>query len=680
MEAPLTPNTSAFLSYLAAASAPAPVQQPDPKPQMNNNPLTSLPPSAFFPMPLPGRDTPEGTPPRSNNPSASPELGPQFRSYSVSDSDEQAAGGGQRSNDAGQHKRKVAKGHMSLDGLEDEEDEFESDAGVPHEDKRHHQNGSAQGRKGRKSGGGEDGDGKGPKEKEMGKAARRKEQNRAAQKAFRERREAKVKDLEDKVKKLEETTYGYTVENENLRAILKRLQEENVALKQSAFTFSMPLAGSGITPPSGGAPTPAGMQFNRSPASAPVTANKPSVPHRDVSVNSQDDQLVSLSDVPSSHRSSEPSTANSPESLVSINSARHVDSQRPTEANFFTNVSLGLPRMHPFAIKPDGTDSSPSDRQTPPSSGADNRSEIDALWASFYPNGLANFPGQQTRQQILQQQLQHLQQQQSPLNAPSPFSQFMAQVQASNALAATTPAVANINVPGAQSNTDSAPSPVQQPAKSMAYRDTSTRQEGQVNWGALNQENMSNFLESLSGGPPEADNSMADDDFFNAQLRQVLQPGSGITPGIASGQGNGEWNFSAPIAFSPTNYLNMSPSPLETGSSSADSPTSGSISGPDDSKSSATTPESSPVPAEMVEPLIKNKIVRVIGEDGRDVKPSELWVRAGLHNVTPTDIVIDDLCDQMRAKATVKGGQHFLKVEDAETMLRWQAQIAAHDC
>ena len=69
---------------------------------------------------------------------------------------------------------------------------------MAHEDKRlHGPRDSAEnaiGRKGgRKSQSNEDGSGKNTKD--VGKAAKRKEQNRAAQKAFRERRENKVKDV-----------------------------------------------------------------------------------------------------------------------------------------------------------------------------------------------------------------------------------------------------------------------------------------------------------------------------------------------------------------------------------------------------------------------------------------------------------------------------------------------------
>ncbi|TFY50226.1 hypothetical protein EVJ58_g11136, partial [Rhodofomes roseus] len=69
---------------------------------------------------------------------------------------------------------------------------------------------------------------------------KRKEQNRAAQRAFRERKEKHVKDLEDKVAELEAKNQTTESENENLRDLLSRLQNENMMLKQAAFTFSVP--------------------------------------------------------------------------------------------------------------------------------------------------------------------------------------------------------------------------------------------------------------------------------------------------------------------------------------------------------------------------------------------------------------------------------------------------------
>ncbi|CAL1697042.1 unnamed protein product [Somion occarium] len=84
---------------------------------------------------------------------------------------------------------------------------------------------------------------------------KRKEQNRAAQRAFRERKEKHVKDLEDKVAALEAKNQAAESENENLRDLLSRLQSENMALKQGQFTFQMPkndVSG----PPSYNSPTP----------------------------------------------------------------------------------------------------------------------------------------------------------------------------------------------------------------------------------------------------------------------------------------------------------------------------------------------------------------------------------------------------------------------------------------
>ncbi|KAG9310294.1 hypothetical protein JVU11DRAFT_9412 [Chiua virens] len=69
---------------------------------------------------------------------------------------------------------------------------------------------------------------------------KRKEQNRAAQRAFRERKEKHVKDLEDQVAALEAKNEATEAENTNLRDLLSRLQQENLALKQAQFTFSVP--------------------------------------------------------------------------------------------------------------------------------------------------------------------------------------------------------------------------------------------------------------------------------------------------------------------------------------------------------------------------------------------------------------------------------------------------------
>ncbi|CAE6406820.1 unnamed protein product [Rhizoctonia solani] len=72
---------------------------------------------------------------------------------------------------------------------------------------------------------------------EENRLAKRKEQNRAAQRAFRDRKEKHVKDLEDKIQELEQKFNTSESENTNLKDLLRRLQSENMMLKQSAFTF-----------------------------------------------------------------------------------------------------------------------------------------------------------------------------------------------------------------------------------------------------------------------------------------------------------------------------------------------------------------------------------------------------------------------------------------------------------
>ncbi|KAL1915854.1 uncharacterized protein VTP21DRAFT_6242 [Calcarisporiella thermophila] len=77
------------------------------------------------------------------------------------------------------------------------------------------------------------------------KSTKRKAQNRAAQRAFRERKEKYVKELEDRIKELEKNeTKSSQLEEENkkLREIIQQLQDENNSLK-SDFTFEFPLQG-----------------------------------------------------------------------------------------------------------------------------------------------------------------------------------------------------------------------------------------------------------------------------------------------------------------------------------------------------------------------------------------------------------------------------------------------------
>ncbi|CAG8554127.1 3239_t:CDS:2, partial [Ambispora leptoticha] len=72
-------------------------------------------------------------------------------------------------------------------------------------------------------------------------SSKRKAQNRAAQRAFRERKERYVKELETKIKDLESQTAKTTHENAQLKSLVEQLQAENYFLKQSTFAFDFSL-------------------------------------------------------------------------------------------------------------------------------------------------------------------------------------------------------------------------------------------------------------------------------------------------------------------------------------------------------------------------------------------------------------------------------------------------------
>ncbi|KAI0079065.1 hypothetical protein K474DRAFT_1592799 [Panus rudis PR-1116 ss-1] len=106
---------------------------------------------------------------------------------------------------------------------------------------------------------------------------KRKEQNRAAQRAFRERKEKHVKDLEDKVAALEAKNQAAESENENLRDLLQRLQSENMALKSGQFTFAMPKNGDMSAAPSYTSNTPTQTSYT-SPGASGSASRSPEIP------------------------------------------------------------------------------------------------------------------------------------------------------------------------------------------------------------------------------------------------------------------------------------------------------------------------------------------------------------------------------------------------------------------
>ena len=586
-----------------------------------------------------------------------------------------------------------------------------SDFATGHEDKRAHAAGtqpsgsSGSGRKGsRNSTGGEEGTG--PRTtKDVGKAARRKEQNRAAQKAFRERREAKVRDLEEKIAELEAKSYGASVENENLREILKRLQEENVALRQSAFTFSMPMGGSPVEGRGGTGGNTPNNRANASTAGIKQRQVKPPSPPTSIS----DDSLKSINDPPVVPHRNSSAMGESPDSLISINSGNGSSSDS-APVNLFNSApnafdatavggrpslgdlnsvssSSGIPSFNGYARSDSGV--------SPRSSTSNPRTEVDALWADFLQTSPATQAKQSTTKGQGQNQNQTSQPGWSNNNnvAPSPFSLLNSQTNPMSFASNDTKVCGETGNKNAwdksafrDESAGAAPFaqvPEPQAQKSQQPQQIQPTQAVQNDpWAGMMGSSVNDFLASLNGVDSNAVGQDADwntgDDDFNAQLQQLL--GTNVSPGAAFNLPNSGGN-----PFSPTNYLNMSPSPLNSGSNEA-SPQSQANSG----ASNSASPESSLGVGSNVsrnDPMGSGvgtlgaaktdaEQVHLIDETGKILKPSEIWLRMGVQ----TDVrgsglqlkfilmsgvqnnlehlVVDDLCDMMRSKATCKDGQY----------------------
>lgn len=389
-----------------------------------------------------------------------------------------------------------------------------------------------------------------------------------------------------------------SVENENLRGILKRLQEENVALKQSAFTFQMPLAGS-----SGDAPQQEGQRQNSKAVSPPHVGS--------------DEQLQSVKNIPNLvHRSSSLSgqdSADSPQSLVSLRS----DSNSPSNA--MSSSQIQPPSLLDYNNRQWEVPTAPSQNSgtsrsntasslTSESNG--NQTEVDALWASIYPSGFK---------------------QSSPANVqqftPAPQQAMASQRGASTPIQMLGPQPPLMSFGQANEKNSF--------GSSMAYRDSPAsvqplfqpQQSAQVPanpWGDFNSTNVDDFLASLTGDSAAVDNDFgtgADDD-FDAQLQQLLEAtGSGFSPSAP---------FALPQnAFSPTAYLNMSPPDL------GQSPGSNAASG--STQSNADSPDSSGLAPNIIstdsvgdglgngQVSKPHQSIDIVDDEGRVLKPFEVW-------------------------------------------------------
>ena len=370
------------------------------------------------------------------------------------------------------------------------------------------------------------------------------------------------------------------MENENLRGILKRLQEENVALKQNAFTFSMP---SNVT--------------NSVPA-----PRQPSPQHSD--------ELKSLNAKSvSPPAASQPSR--SPQSAATTDSSSQ---QLFTPSNAFEQLKGPSPPI-----------------LSPASS---NRTEIEALWASFMDQQTQGKP--------------------APKSPGLPLKEY-------SVGAAAPPIGTPSNVTGNDWD-------------KMAFRDDS-KTDKQVK----DDQGIQDFLASLAGNEKDNNADPAADDDFNAQLLQLL--GDSASPSAA---------FNFPTAFSPTNYLNIEASPLAS-INSVDSMSASASASPESSGTGAGTSVTSvsaagdtmqdrkaSVPAPNCGPLY------VLGKDGSIVHPIDIHKRLGLEKEVSApigndlltaqnaahELLVDDLCDLMKDKVTCKDGRAYLSEADAEYLIQ----------
>ena len=79
--------------------------------------------------------------------------------------------------------------------------------------------------------------------------------------------------MEDKVAALEEKNTQAVAENDNLREVITRLQSENMRLRQSSFTFSVPAASSSKQTPKDATPgsSSSGAQQQQGQQDSPMT-------------------------------------------------------------------------------------------------------------------------------------------------------------------------------------------------------------------------------------------------------------------------------------------------------------------------------------------------------------------------------------------------------------------------
>jgi AP-1-like factor len=352
--------------------------------------------------------------------------------------------------------------------------------------------------------------------------------------------------------------------------------------------------------------------------------------------------------------------------------------------SLFSGLNSSTPGLNPGLNRNNST-SSPSDilNSTPSSIGGTNKDDVEALFRSLYPNGidavLANATnaisytpagttsstGPQPLQAPVQMPYTFLGSQQGLTSYADSSSNALAKLfgeptsyressttsaqasldQSTNSLAGFVNTSSSFSAPQSQMN------PVDGPLASQAA------------WSNMTDNSVNDFLASLSGANNNTDpgdlSATADEDIFSQQIAALLSAqSSSMSPSTA-------FNLPPNSAFSPTAYLNMSPSPLQ---SLSNSQTPQSTAG----TSSVTSPQTDASSTSGEAPVCGGSdIIHIVGEDGRVMRPSEVWTKMGMHNTsTPGDLLIDDLCDQMKTKATCKDGRRYMNFGDVQNMVK----------
>lgn len=451
-----------------------------------------------------------------------------------------------------------------------------------------------------------------------------------------------MKDLEGKVAELEQKSYGVSVENENLRAILKRLQEENVKLKQSAFTFSMPINGQRASQS-----PPEALQQRPS-----VPGPKPPTPQSMPS----DDALRSVHDIAQPQTRTSQSSSTSPVSQAVSSETSAPSSVQPQlfDQDAFNAFIANAPKDGYKSMSTDGSSVSP------PSTTEEKKNEFDTIYRCY---GASNY-GWRTDIDPSVAPPNSTQQPNLPANA---YTTYFGE------LPSTSGAVQRPN-PFTSLATAYREHTQQYDAQMEAQtkEDAATKSPTQPDWSGINNASVDAFLANLAGANSSGDDKLpvaGDDDYFqnefDAQLQQILQasatsPSNAFPPMGAGSDVN---------PFSPSKYLNMSPSPYDHSNSDSQSQSQSPESLSKTDSASGTPASSAPSSGDLygsgVDTLGKvPETIHLMDDGGNVMTPHQIIDKYGMHAQIEKGqidaLVIDDLCDAMKAKATCKDGAYFV--------------------